>query len=155
MDIVFKDTITADEANAIRKSMGWRQLHPEQAKANLDGNTLLISAYDDDKAIAMAGLRWNGGSFAIMNVLLNPEYQNQGIEKEFTTRVFEFLRGKLEPGFGIQVDIYVRSGQEEMYEDFGFKLITPENRGIPMQICLTNQVELTDKMFKQMEYKDE
>lgn len=154
MNIIYKDKITVDESNAIRKSMGWRQLHPEQAKANLDGNTLLIAAYDEDKAIAMAGLRWNGGSFAIMNVILNPEYKNQGIEKEFTTRIFDFLHSKLKPGFGIQVDIYVRSGQEKMYEDFGFQLMTPENRGVPMQICLTNQVELTDKMFKQMDYKE-
>lgn len=32
--------------------------------------------------------------------------------------------------------------------------MTPENRDVPMQICLTNQVELTDKMFKQMDYKE-
>ena len=155
MNISYRNTITVDESNAIRKSMGWRQIHPEQAQANLDGNAITIAAYSEEQAIAMVGLRWSGGSFANMHVLLNPQYQNQGIEEELTARIFDFLRGKLKPGFGIQVDIYVRGGQEPLYENLGFKLITPENRGIPMQICLTDQVEITDKMFKQMAYKED
>ena len=154
MNITYKNTITANETNAIRKSMGWRQHHPEQAKANLDGNTLTIAAYDEDSAIAMVGLRWNGGSSAIMSILLNPKYQAQDIEKEFTTRIFNFLRSKLKPGFGIQVDVYVESDQKALYESLGFQPITLENRGIPMQICLTEQIELTDKMFNQMDYKE-
>jgi len=155
VDIIYKDTITADEFNAIRKSMGWRQHHPEQAQSDIDGNALVIAAYDGDKAIAMAGLRWNGGSFAVMNVLLNPEYQNIGIEQDFSTRIFDFLRSKLKPGFGIQIDINVCAGQETLYENLGFKYSTPENRGIPMFTCLSNQIEITDKMFKQMAYKEE
>ncbi len=154
MNIIYGDTITADEYNAIRKSMGRRCFHPEQAQADIDGNSLIISARENGTAIAMAGLVWNGGTFAFMNILLNPEYQNRGIEKEFTDRIFNFLRGKLKPGFGIQVEIYVQSGQEETYENSGFNLITPENRGVPMQICLTDQIELTDRMFKQMEYHE-
>jgi len=154
MNIIYKNTITVDEYNAIRKSMGWRRIHPEQAKKNIAGNILIMTAYDEWKAVAMAGLNWNGGSFASMSLLLNPQYLNQGIEKELTSRIFDFLHSKLKPGFGVQVDIYVRSGQERLYENLGFQLITPENRGVPMQICLTDQIELTDKMFGQMEYKE-
>ena len=151
MNITYKNTITVDEVNAIRKSMDWRQLHPEQQKANIDGNALIISAYDDDKAIAVAGLDWNGGSFAYMSVLLNPAYHNKGIEEEFTAQIFDFLNSKLKPGFGIQVNITARSGYEELYENLGFVLATPENSGgVAMRICLTNQIELTDRMFNQM-----
>ena len=154
MNLVYKTTITVDEVNAIRKSMGWRQIHPDHQQANIDANTVIIAAYEADKAIAMVGLRWNGGSFANMNILLNPEYQNREIEKEFTNRIFDFLRDKLKPGFGIQVDIFCRSGQEALYESFGFQRTTPGNRGVPMQICLTNQIELTDAMFKQCDFKE-
>ena len=153
MNVVYKNTIFVDEVNSIRKSMGWRKIHPEQQQANIDGNTLTIAAYDSDEAIAMAGLRWNGGSFANLNIVLNPSYQNKGVEKEFITQIFDFLRGKLKPGFGIQVDMNVRSGQEALYESLGFNCATPDNSGVPMRICLTEQIELTDKMFKQMEFK--
>ena len=156
LNIVYKNTISVDEVNSIRKSMGWRQLHPEQQKANLDGCVLILSAYAGDKAIAMTGLDWNGGSFAYLCVLLSPGYHNQGIEEEFTTQIFDFLRSKLRPGYGIQVNITARCGYEKLYENLGFELATPENSGgVPMRICLTNQVELTDKMFKQMGFNNE
>ena len=152
MEIMYRSTINADEVNAIRKSMGWRQIHPEQQKANIDGYAFFVSAYDNEAAVAMAGLTWSGGNAANINVLLNPEYQNQGIEQELLFRTFNFLRSKLRPGFGIQADIYVPGGQEKMYENLGFQRITPENRGVAMQICLTDQIELIDRMFKQMDY---
>ena len=135
--------------------MGWRQIHPEQQQANIDGNALTIAAYDGNTAVAMAGVRWSGGSFANMNVIMNPAYQDRGIEKELVTQIFDFLRGKLKPGFGIQFDMNVRSGQESLYEALGFIYATPENSGVPMRICLTDQIELTDKMFKQMDFQEE
>ena len=154
-NITYKNTITADEVNAIRKSMGWRQIHPEQQQANIDGNTLIVSAYEKENAVAMAGLRWNGGSFANLNIILNPAHQDKGIEHEFVRRIFDFLRGKLKPGYGIQVDINVRSGQEALYENLGFAVSTAENSGVPMRVCLTDQIEITDKIFKQMDFKED
>lgn len=41
----------------------------------------------------------------IHNILVIPQYQMQGIEIEMITRIFDFLRAKLKPGFGIQVDV--------------------------------------------------
>ena len=155
MSIIYSNTISVDEVNAIRKSMGWRQIHPEQQQANINGNTLTLAAYNDDVAVAMAGLRWNGGSFANLNIILNPSYQNNGIEKELVTRVYDFLRGMLKPGFGIQIDMNVWNGQEALYESMGFRHTTPENSGVLMRVCLTDQIELTDKMFKQMDFKEE
>ena len=151
--IEYRNTISANEVNAIRKSMGWRQIHPEQQQANIDGYAFLVSAYDINEAVGMAGLIWSGGTTANIYTMLVPEYKNQGIEQEFISLIFDFVHGKLKPGFGISIDIYVQSGQEGIYEDLGFRYITPENTGIGMKICLTNQIELTDKMFKQMGYE--
>jgi 8-oxo-dGTP diphosphatase len=36
MKITYKETITVDEVNTIRKSMGWRQQHPEQLQEQRD-----------------------------------------------------------------------------------------------------------------------
>ena len=153
MNITYKSKITPEEVNAIRKSMGWRQLHPDQLQANINAYTYIISAYAGESPIAMFGLEWNGGSFATMTIYTNPVYRNKGIEEECIPPMLEFLQSKLKPGYGIQVGIGVESGQEPLYEDMGFAPCTPQNSPIPMRICLTNQVELTDKMFSQMEYK--
>jgi len=136
--------------------MGWRQNNPEQLQAELDGSTLIVAAYDQDKAVGMAWLIWVGGGGAIIsNVLLIPEYQNQGIESELIIRILDFLCEKLKPGFGIQVDIRAWGNQESLYGGLGFQISTPERRGIPMHICLTDQIEITDKMFGQMGFAKE
>jgi GNAT superfamily N-acetyltransferase len=147
MNITYKNTITADEVNAIRKSMGWRQNHPDQIQEELDCSEFIIAAYDEDKAIGMATA---GGT-----VLLIPEYQFQGIENELMNHIFNFLRKKLKSGYGIQLNIRAwNEKQIALYESLGFQISTPEKRGVPMHICLTDQIELTDKMFKQMDFKE-
>lgn len=67
------------------------------------------------------------------------------------TRIFDFLRSRLKPGFGVQVDVRAWNNQE-FYESLGFQVSTPQRRGVPMHICLTDQIELTDAMFKQSEF---
>jgi hypothetical protein len=153
MDITYTNTITADEVNSIRASVGYRQIHPEQVKAGLDGSTVIVAAYDRGKAVGMLSLIWDGGTVALIpNILVVPEYQMQGIETEMITCIFDFLRAKLKPGFGIQVDIKAWNNTERFYENLGFQISTPQLRGVPMHICLTNQIELTDAMFKQMQF---
>lgn len=153
MNITYTNTITADEFNSIRASVGFRQIHPEQVKASLDGSAVIVAAYDQDKTVGMARLIWDGGSVALMqDILVVPEYQMLGIEAEMITRIFDFLRAKLKPGFGIQVDVKAWGNQEQFYESFGFQVSTPQRRGVPMHICLTNQIELTDAMFRQCEF---
>jgi GNAT superfamily N-acetyltransferase len=150
MNITYTNTITVDEVNSIRASVGFRQIHPEQVKASLDGSAVIVAVYDQDKTVGMARLIWDGGSVAfIQDILVVPEYQMQGIETEMITRIFDFLRAKLKPGFGIQVDVKAWNNQEQFYESIGFQVSTPQRRGIPMHICLTNQIELTDAIFMQ------
>ena len=148
MSITYKNTISAEEVNFLRASVGFRQILPQQIKAGLDGSTLIVAAYDQYKIIGMARLIWDGGFVALIpDVLVLPEYKTQEVEHELITRILDFLRSKLEPGFGIQVDIKVWNHRKVFYESLGFQLSTCERRGIPMHICLTDQIELTDAKF--------
>ena len=153
MSIAYKNTILAEEVNFLRASIGFRQILPEQIKSGLDGSTLIIAAYDQNHIVGMARLLWDGGYVALIpDVLVLPEYKAQEVEYELITRLLDFLRSKLKPGFGIQVDIKVWGHREAFYEGLGFQLSTYERRGIPMHICLTDQIELTDAIFKQCTY---
>lgn len=145
MNITYTNTITANEVNSICASVGFRKIHPEQVESGLDRSTVIVAAYDHDKAVGMSRLIWDGGTVALIkDILIVPEYQMHGIETEMITRIFNFLRAKLKPGCGIQVDVYVWNNQEQFYEELGFQVSTPQRRGVPMHICLTNQIELTD-----------
>ena len=152
MNVTYKNTITVDEINSIRKSMGWRQNDPDQIQEGLDKDELIIATYDEDRAVGVITSR-NGG---MTGPWITPEYQFQGIENELITRVFDFLRSKLKPGQGISIGISAwNEYQIALYESLGFQISTLELRGVPMHICLTNQIELTDKKFKQMDFREE
>ena len=155
MNITYKNDITVEAVNSIRKAMGWRQDNMEQLQSALDGSALVVAAYEGNNAIAMARLIWDGGGGAsIPGIQIIPEYRNTGVEKVLISQILDYLRKRLNPGFGIQVDIRAFGYQESLYEDIGFQLSTKEQRGVPMHICLTNQIELTDKLFKQMGYEE-
>ncbi len=150
MAVCYKNSITAESANLIRAAVGFRKIHPEQMKAGLDGSAFITAAYDGDMAVGMARLIWDGGSVALIHdIIVMPEYRGRGIEAEMIRQIFDFLRSKLKPGFGIQVDIWAWGDCAELYEGLGFQISTPGKRGVPMHICLTNQIELTDNMFGQ------
>lgn len=88
MNITYTNSITVDEFNYIRSSIGFRQWQPEQVQGEIDGSTLIIAAY------------------------------------------------------------------ENLYKSLGFVDSTVELRGTPMHKCLTNQIWLTDQMYKQMEFSE-
>lgn len=83
-----------------------------------------------------------------------PEYRGQGMEERLVESLLGFLRDQLRPGYGIQVDVKAWQGQAAFYERLGFQLFTRERRGTPMHICLTGQIEITDKCFRQGDYKE-
>lgn len=153
MSITYKNTVSAEEVNLLRASVGFRQILPEQLNAGLNGSALIVSAYDKSQIVGVARLIWDGGIVALItDVLILPEYKMHGIEQELITRLLDFLRSKLKTGFGIQVDVKAWDDQEKFYENLGFQLSTNERRGVPMHICLTEQIELTDAKFKQCEF---
>lgn len=153
MSITYKNTISAEEVNFLRASVGFRQILPEQLNAGLNGSALIVSVCDQLQIVGMARLIWDGSIVALItDVLVLPEYKMRGIEEEMITQLLDFLRSKLKAGFGIQVDVKAWNNQGKFYENLGFQLSTRESRGVPMHICLTDQIELTDAKFKQCEF---
>lgn len=150
MNVTYKSSITPDEVNALRAAVGFRQIDPEQLAAGLAGSAQVAAAVDNGQTVGMARLIWDGGGVALVtDMIVQPDCRSQGIEVQLVEQLLDFLRGKLKPGFGIQVDVRAWEDQQPIYEGLGFVASTPELRGTPMQICLTDQIELTDKKFKQ------
>ena len=148
--MIYKNSITADEVNKLRRAACFRQIDEAQIKAGLSGSALVVTAYVTSHAVGMARRIWDGGMTALItDLIVLPEYQNRGIEAEIIKRILSFLQEQLRPGFGIQVDVRAWGNQETLYRELGFEISTQERRGVPMQICLTEQIELTDTKFQQ------
>ena len=54
------------------------------------------------------------------------------------TRIIEFLKSRLRPGYVMQVDLMAASGKEGFYEKLGFSPRPRENRGAGMDMLLRN-----------------
>jgi GNAT superfamily N-acetyltransferase len=140
MNITYTNTITVEDYNALRESAGWNPIHPEQAAASLAGSALVIAALDGIKTVGTARLVWDDGYAALVkDVLVLPEYQGQGIGTEMMNRIMIFLREKLKPSYGIQIDIMAAKGKEGFYEKFGFTVRPRENRGTGMDLWLRGE----------------
>ena len=150
MALEYRNSITPEEVNFLRKGVGFRQIDTEQLSCGLNGSALVVSAYDGNNPVGMARLIWDGGMAALLtDLLVLPDYQEQSVLRDMVLQILSYLKGKLKPGFGIQVDVRAWGQQEALFQELGFEVSTPDRRGIPMQLCLTDQIELTDAKFGQ------
>lgn len=155
MALHFRNSITPEEVNFLRKGVGFRQIDPEQLAAGLRGSELVVSAYDRDSLAGMARLIWDGGMVAVItDLLVLPGYQDRPVLRDMVLEILTYLKGKLKPGFGIQVDVRAWGQQEALFQELGFEISTSERRGVPMHICLTEQIELTDAKFGQCGFSE-
>ena len=140
VNFTYGNTFSVEDYAFLRASAGWRALHPEQAKAGIDGSAFLVAALDGEKTVGIARLIWDGGYGALIkDVLVLPEYQGKGIGKEMVKRILGFLENQLKPGYGIAVDLMAAKGKEGFYEQFGFASHPNEHRGAGMELWLTKR----------------
>jgi GNAT superfamily N-acetyltransferase len=138
--ITYTNTISAEDYNTLRESAGWPRIHSEQATAGIYGSALVVAAKDDDRTVGTARLIWDGGYAALIkDVLVLPEYQGRGIGSEMMNRIMSFLKSKLKPGFGIQIDLMAATDKEPFYEKLGFVSRPRDNRGAGMDLWITKK----------------
>lgn len=136
--IIYTNDISVENYNMLRASAGWVTIQPEQAKVGLKGSALLIAAKDGDITVGTARLVWDGGYAALIkDVLVLPEYQGKGVGTAMMTQILDYLKSKLETGYGIQIDLMSAKGKESFYENFGFSIRPRENRGAGMDMWIT------------------
>ena len=120
--ITYKHTIPATEYNNLRIGAGWRSLSIEQAEVGLSNSAYLISAWDDDKPIGVARVISDRGYiYLIVDVIVAPDYQGQGIGRHMVEEIEVWLRQEKEGKPTMMVYLMAAEGKEEFYEKFGFR----------------------------------
>ena len=120
--ITYKHTIPATEYNNLRIGAGWRSLSIEQAEVGLSNSAYLISAWDDDKPIGVARVISDMGYiYLIVDVIVAPDYQGQGIGRHMVEEIEVWLRQEKEGKPTMMVYLMAAEGKEEFYEKFGFR----------------------------------
>ena len=120
--ITYKNEIPATEYNNLRIGAGWRSLSIEQAEVGLSNSAYLISAWDDDKPIGVARVISDRGYiYLIVDVIVAPDYQGQGIGRHMVEEIEVWLRQEKEGKPTMMVYLMAAEGKEEFYEKFGFR----------------------------------
>ncbi len=135
MDITYTNTITVDDYNTLCEAVGWGVRNPERVRAALTRTDFLIAAHIADQTIGMARVMHDGLQALIMDVVVLPEFQKQGIGKVLMRHIMVYLDDLSCKG-GIFVNLMCAMGRENFYEKFGFEKRPNENRGPGMTLWL-------------------
>jgi predicted N-acetyltransferase YhbS len=126
--IRYTDSITAEEYMELRRRVNWREFPLEEAQAGIDNSYMIVCVRDDDKAIGVVRLLWDGGYIAFLSdVIVDPDYQGQGIGRHLVECAIKRVKDDMKPGYKVKMCLMAALGKEPFYEKFGFE-VRPNDR---------------------------
>ena len=136
--IRYVDDITAEEYMELRKKVGWREFPLEEAQAGIDNAYMIRCVRDGEQALGVVRLLWDGGYIAFLSdVIVDPEYQGQGIGRELVQTCIDRIKADAKPGYKVKMSLMAAQGKEPFYRKFGFEERPNERLGAGMDQWLT------------------
>ena len=135
----YVEHITPEEYMELRRRVGWMEFPLEEARNCVENAYMVICVRnEDDKAVGVVRLLWDGGYVAFLSdVIVDPDYQGQGIGRTLVKAVIERIKADMKPGYKIKLNLNAAKGKELFYEKFGFKVRPNEEAGAGMDQWLT------------------
>ena len=125
--------IEPEEYLNMRLSVGWNAFPKEQAEEGIRNSAYICCVRNENNPIAMARTIWDHGyTVFIVDVIVKPEYQKQGLGRLLMEKIIDYLHGQLKPGYKFMVCLMSAKGKEDFYKKFGFKERPNENFGCGM-----------------------
>ena len=138
MNITYVDKILIEDYNMLREAVGWGACVPDRVKMALARSDYLIVARSDANTIGMARVMQDGLQALIMDVMVLPEYQGEGIGGHMMKCVMEYLNAAAQGG-GLFVNLMSALGKDGFYTKFGFERRPNETRGPGMTQMLISE----------------
>ena len=137
--IRYVDYITPEEYLELRRKVGWMELPLEEAGICVENAYMVLCARnEEEKAIGVVRLLWDGGYVAFLSdVIVDPDYQGQGIGRTLVEAVIKRIKDDIKPGYKVKLNLNSAIGKEPFYEKFGFKIRPNEDAGAGMDQWLT------------------
>ena len=136
--IRFTELITTEEYMELRRKVGWMEFPAEKAAACVQNAYYVLCVRDDDKAIGVVRLLWDGGYVAFLpDLIVVPEYQGQGLGRKLVEAVIRQIREEMKPGYKVKLTLNSAKGKELFYEKIGFRARPNEDAGPAMDQWLS------------------
>ena len=131
--IQYVSNITAKEYMNLRKKVGWVEFPLEEAQECITNAYMILCVRDDEKAIGVVRLLWDGGYIAFLSdVIVDAAYRGQGIGKTLVESCLIQLKKDMKPGYKVKITLNSAKGKEPFYEKFGFKVRPNDDAGAGM-----------------------
>jgi GNAT superfamily N-acetyltransferase len=131
--IEYVHDLPVDEYLDMRIEAGWRGLSRGQAEKGIAGSAYTVAARDGEKTAGMARVISDGGYiYLIVDVIVRPAYQGQGIGTHMIAMIDEWLQEESRGKPTLMVYLMAAEGKEGFYERFGFLQRPGEHMGAGM-----------------------
>ncbi len=125
----------------LRESVGWNNYSEKQAKQAMKNTVYSIAVKEEAKPVAMARLVGDGLYYMIVDVVVAPAYQGQGIGSKLLEMLLDYIENNLPEGGRVSIQLVAEKGKEAFYEKLGFKRIPHEFCGSGMRKVVYKRVE--------------
>ena len=128
-----KNELTYEDYISLRTSVGWNNFAEEQAATSINNTILNLTVVQKDETIAMGRLIGDGIYYMIVDVVVRPEYQGQGIGNAIIDMLLSYVEEHTPSGGRTSVQLITEKGKEDFYMNKGFKLLPHEFCGSGMR----------------------
>lgn len=105
----------------------------EQTQKALTNSLYTVIAVKDSQTVGMGRLIGDGMYYTIVDIVVQPDYQKQGIGNRIISMILEFVDKETPIGGRSSIQLIAEKGKELFYEKIGFKLIPHEFCGSGMR----------------------
>ncbi len=106
----------------LRKSIGWHEISYDRANRALEQSLYTVSVREVNQFIGFGRVVGDGNLyFYIQDVLVQPEYQRQGVGTGIMLKIMDYLDREAPLHSGSFVGLMIAPGLENFYGRFGFK----------------------------------
>lgn len=135
--IMYKEnSLLYDDYFELRASAGWSNYSEEQTVKALLGSLYDVTAVDGDETVGMARIIGDGLYYLIVDVVVKPAYQGQGIGRRLVGMLLDYVECSVPEGSRASVQLIAAQGKEGFYDGMGFKVIPNDSCGPGMRIIV-------------------
>ena len=117
----------------LRESVGWLLFSKEQTQKALINSLYTVIAVKDSQTVGMGRLIGDGTYFMLVDIVVQPNYQKQGIGNKIVNMLIHYVDKATPIGGRSSIQLIAEKGKETFYEKIGFKLIPHEFCGAGMR----------------------
>lgn len=128
-----ENKLSYEDYVSLRNSVGWLNFEPEQVAGSLRNSLYDITVEESGQTIAMGRMVGDGVYFLIVDVVVRPEYQRQGIGSRIIDKLLVYVEEHTPVGGRSSVQLLSEKGKEAFYIQKGFKLLPHEFCGPGMR----------------------